>query len=89
MLLNLHTYVGLPRNPHTRVIRLLLSRDPGFETLQLHGGQHPDPNTKARAVPIFQTAGYVFNDVQVIFPFPMLMLFKTLTFISMVQIWHR
>ncbi|KAJ7457532.1 Cys/Met metabolism PLP-dependent enzyme-domain-containing protein [Mycena galericulata] len=38
--------------------------DPGFETLQLHGGQRPDPNTKARAVPIFQTAGYVFNDVE-------------------------
>ncbi|KAJ7469998.1 Cys/Met metabolism PLP-dependent enzyme-domain-containing protein [Mycena galericulata] len=37
---------------------------PGFETLQLHGGQQPDPNTKARAVPIFQTAGYVFDDVE-------------------------
>ncbi|KAJ7090632.1 Cys/Met metabolism PLP-dependent enzyme-domain-containing protein [Mycena epipterygia] len=38
--------------------------EPGFETLQLHGGQRPDPNTKARAVPIFQTAGFVFNDVE-------------------------
>ncbi|KAJ6553091.1 Cys/Met metabolism PLP-dependent enzyme-domain-containing protein [Mycena capillaripes] len=38
--------------------------EPGFETLQLHGGQRPDPNTKARAVPIFQTAGFVFDDVE-------------------------
>ncbi|KAF7291274.1 Aminotran-5 domain-containing protein [Mycena indigotica] len=42
---------------------LSLHTEPGFETLQLHGGQKPDPNTKARAVPIFQTAGYVFDDV--------------------------
>ncbi|KAJ7049200.1 Cys/Met metabolism PLP-dependent enzyme-domain-containing protein [Mycena amicta] len=42
---------------------LNLHTQPGFDTLQLHGGQKPDPNTKARAVPIFQTAGYVFNDV--------------------------
>ncbi|KAJ6604021.1 O-acetylhomoserine ami [Mycena sp. CBHHK59/15] len=39
-------------------------QEPGFETLQLHGGQRPDPRTKALAVPIFQTAGYVFNNVQ-------------------------
>ena len=25
----------------------------GFETRQLHAGQRPDPNTGARAVPIF------------------------------------
>ncbi len=34
----------------------------GFETLQLHAGQRPDPNTGARATPIFQTASYVFED---------------------------
>ncbi|WP_194921062.1 O-acetylhomoserine aminocarboxypropyltransferase/cysteine synthase family protein [Catenulispora rubra] len=34
----------------------------GFETRQLHAGQRPDPNTGARAVPIFQTASYVFED---------------------------
>lgn len=34
-----------------------------FETLQLHVGQeHPDPATGARAVPIYQTTSYVFND---------------------------
>jgi O-acetylhomoserine (thiol)-lyase len=37
-------------------------RDFGFETRQLHAGQRPDPNTGARAVPIFQTTSYVFED---------------------------
>jgi len=38
------------------------SRKFGFETLQVHAGQRPDPNTGARAVPIFQTTSYVFED---------------------------
>lgn len=33
-----------------------------FETLQVHAGQAPDPATNARAVPIYQTTSYVFND---------------------------
>ncbi len=34
-----------------------------FETLQLHVGQEqPDPQTGAKAVPIYQTASYVFDD---------------------------
>jgi O-acetylhomoserine (thiol)-lyase len=37
-------------------------RDLGFDTLALHGGQQPDPTTTARAVPIYQTTSYVFND---------------------------
>ena len=37
-------------------------REFGFETRQLHAGQRPDPNTGARAVPIFQTTSYVFED---------------------------
>jgi O-acetylhomoserine (thiol)-lyase len=37
-------------------------REYGFETRQLHAGQRPDPNTGARAVPIFQTTSYVFED---------------------------
>ncbi len=33
-----------------------------FETLQIHAGQEtPDPATGARAVPIYQTASYVFE----------------------------
>lgn len=33
-----------------------------FETLQIHAGQAPDPATKARAVPIYQTTSFTFND---------------------------
>ncbi len=33
-----------------------------FETLQLHAGQQPDPTTKSRAVPIYQTTSYVFDN---------------------------
>ena len=33
-----------------------------FETLQIHAGQEPDPTTNSRAVPIYQTTSYVFND---------------------------
>ncbi|RJF70583.1 O-acetylhomoserine aminocarboxypropyltransferase [Rhodopseudomonas palustris] len=37
-------------------------KPPGFETLSLHAGQHPDPVTGSRAVPIYQTTSYVFQD---------------------------
>lgn len=33
-----------------------------YETLQLHAGQEPDSATKSRAVPIYQTTSYVFDD---------------------------
>ncbi|BBX39967.1 bifunctional o-acetylhomoserine/o-acetylserine sulfhydrylase [Mycobacterium simiae] len=33
-----------------------------FETKQVHAGQQPDPTTKARALPIYQTTSYVFDD---------------------------
>ena len=33
-----------------------------FETLQVHAGQSPAPGTNARAVPIYQTTSYTFND---------------------------
>ena len=33
-----------------------------FDTLQLHAGQEPDTATNARAVPIYQTTSFVFND---------------------------
>ena len=32
------------------------------ETLALHAGQVADPTTGARAVPIYQTTSFVFND---------------------------
>ena len=34
----------------------------GLGTLALHAGQEPDPATNARAVPIYATTSYVFND---------------------------
>jgi OAH/OAS sulfhydrylase len=40
------------------------ARNYKFETLQLHAGQEPDPATNSRAVPIYQTTSYVFNDTE-------------------------
>jgi O-acetylhomoserine (thiol)-lyase len=34
----------------------------GFDTRAIHAGQRPDPHTGSRAVPIFQTTSYVFED---------------------------
>jgi O-acetylhomoserine (thiol)-lyase len=39
-------------------------KPPAFETLSLHAGQHPDPVTRSRAVPIYQTTSYVFRDTE-------------------------
>ncbi|MBO0468120.1 O-acetylhomoserine aminocarboxypropyltransferase/cysteine synthase [Enterococcus plantarum] len=35
-----------------------------FETIQIHGGHTPDKETNARAVPIYQTTSYTFDDTQ-------------------------
>src|ERR1700709_1590361 len=35
-----------------------------FETLQLHAGQQIDPTTKSRAVPIYQTTSYAFDNAE-------------------------
>lgn len=35
-----------------------------FETLQLHAGQEIDPTTKSRAVPIYQTSSYAFDNAE-------------------------
>lgn len=40
------------------------TRNYRYETLQLHAGQQPDPTTGARAVPIYQTTSFNFNDAQ-------------------------
>lgn len=37
---------------------------PGQGTKALHGGQLPDPSTKARAVPIYQTTSFVFDSTE-------------------------
>lgn len=39
-----------------------MSENYSLETLALHGGQEPDPTTGSRAVPIYQTTSYVFDD---------------------------
>jgi len=36
----------------------------GLGTMALHAGQEPDPTTNARAVPIYATTSYVFNDTE-------------------------
>src|SRR2546422_4599720 len=36
----------------------------GFDTLAVHAGQRPDPVTGSRAVPIYQTSAYVFEDTE-------------------------
>ncbi|MEM9745836.1 MAG: O-acetylhomoserine aminocarboxypropyltransferase/cysteine synthase family protein [Actinomycetota bacterium] len=41
----------------------MADREWGFRTRALHAGGRPDPTTGARAVPIFQTSSYVFEDV--------------------------
>ncbi|KAF9466800.1 Cys/Met metabolism PLP-dependent enzyme-domain-containing protein [Collybia nuda] len=37
-------------------------KTPEFDTIQLHGGQAPDTATNARAVPIYASTSFVFND---------------------------
>jgi len=49
-------------NTHYFTREDLLERKTGFDTIALHGGQHPDPTTGARAVPIYQTTSFVFKD---------------------------
>jgi O-acetylhomoserine (thiol)-lyase len=39
-------------------------KSPRFDTLSLHAGQRPDPATGSRAVPIYQTTSYVFDDTE-------------------------
>ena len=41
-----------------------MTREFNFETLQLHAGQVVDATTKSRAVPIYQTTSFVFEDTQ-------------------------
>jgi O-acetylhomoserine/O-acetylserine sulfhydrylase len=41
-----------------------MSEKQRFETLQLHAGQQPDPTTGSRAVPIYQTTSYVFENAE-------------------------
>ena len=40
-----------------------MTKEPGFATLAIHAGATADPTTGARITPIYQTASYVFEDV--------------------------
>ena len=40
------------------------SPTPGLGTLAVHAGQEKDPTTGARAVPIYATTSYVFEDTE-------------------------
>ena len=41
-----------------------MSKTLKFDTLQVHAGQTPDPTTGSRAVPIYQTSSYVFDNAE-------------------------
>ncbi len=49
---------------HNRSLMKKTQQDFRFETLQVHAGQKPDPSTKSRAVPIYQTTSYIFDSAQ-------------------------
>ncbi|WML37756.1 O-acetylhomoserine aminocarboxypropyltransferase/cysteine synthase [Clostridium sp. OS1-26] len=42
----------------------MMTKKLSFDTLQIHGGQQVDSATKSRALPIYQTTSYVFDDAQ-------------------------
>jgi O-acetylhomoserine/O-acetylserine sulfhydrylase len=48
----------------TSSISFFMPTSPHFETLQIHAGQTAAPGTNARAVPIYQTSSYVFNNTE-------------------------
>jgi len=54
------------KGPRNREAVPSMAETPGFrrDTLSLHAGQKPDPATGARAVPIYQTTSYVFDDTE-------------------------
>lgn len=41
-----------------------MSKQLRFETMQVHAGQEPDPVTKSRVVPIYQTTSFVFDSAE-------------------------
>jgi O-acetylhomoserine (thiol)-lyase len=51
-------------NGHTQDGGSAFDRQFGFNTRSLHAGQRPDPATGSRAVPIYQTTSYVFEDTE-------------------------
>merc|ERR1711939_1200237 len=54
------TPAASPSRPQERVMSA--PENWRFETKQVHSGAQPDPTTKARATPIYQTTSYVFDN---------------------------
>src|SRR5690625_1760818 len=52
----------IPAYPNEK--ETVMSENWHFETRQIHVGHTPDADTRSRAVPIYQTASYVFNDTE-------------------------
>src|SRR5699024_7387885 len=53
-------------NKYIRRVEQMAEEEKNYdlETIFVHGGQEPDPNTGSRAVPIHQTTSYVFDDTE-------------------------
>jgi len=50
------------KNDQIKTNNVMATNELKFETLQVHAGQVVDGTTHARAVPIYQTSSYVFDD---------------------------
>lgn len=48
----------------TQLTDAMTDHEFGFETRTVHAGSRPEPTTGARAIPIFQTTSYVFEDTE-------------------------
>jgi O-acetylhomoserine (thiol)-lyase len=62
---NSHTHPSQPATPDNGVRQETKTEDDrvfGFNTLAVHAGQRPDPTTGSRAMPLYQTTSYVFED---------------------------
>src|SRR5215470_10172257 len=53
---------GRRSSPLATLYFMSSDRNFGFSTRALHAGQQPDSETGARAVPVYQTTSYVFED---------------------------
>src|SRR5262249_5710472 len=62
--LTLSQRTGRARGAPLALPVMLEARQFGFDTLAVHAGQRPDPVTGSRAVPIYQTGAYVFEDTE-------------------------
>src|SRR5690625_6864876 len=62
MVASTHVDARIPAYPNEK--ETVMSENWHFETRQIHVGHTPDTDTGSRAVPIYQTTSYVFNDTE-------------------------